>query len=68
MVNNSPDDLLTRKQAADILEVVPQTVDIYRAEGRLPWLRHGMFGKGVRIRRGDVDALRDERDKVVPHE
>ena len=52
----SPDDLLTRREAAIELDCTQQTVDMCRKDGRLPWVRLGSFGR-IRIRRADVDAL-----------
>ena len=58
----SPDDLLTRREAAIELDCTQQTVDVYRRNWsrnlngpKLPWVILGM-GR-IRIRRADVDAL-----------
>jgi hypothetical protein len=58
----SPDDLLTRREAAIELDCTQQTVDVYRRNWSrnlkgptLPWVILGM-GR-IRIRRADVDAL-----------
>jgi len=65
MNKNSPNDLLTRKETAEILECDIQTVDAYRKTRGLPWSQSGT-GR-VWLRRGDVDAFKAERDKVTPH-
>jgi excisionase family DNA binding protein len=63
MTNTNSDDLLTRKEAAKILGCDAQTVDVYRRKGLLPWFRRGT--RGIRIRRGDVDALTVAQTKVT---
>ena len=62
MTNTNSPDLLTRKEAAVILDCTQQTVDVYRRNWsrhlkgpKLPWVILGM-GR-IRIRRADVDAL-----------
>jgi len=61
------DDLVTRNEAADILQVSPETVDRYARSGEdhplhLEKLRTG--NGRTRYRRSDVIAVRDRRDAV----
>jgi excisionase family DNA binding protein len=53
-------DLLTRKQAADILGVSKGTLDIWACHGRykLPYLR---VGRKAMYRRADLDAWLESR-------
>lgn len=47
---------LTRKQAAEYLQVTPRTIDRWMAKGRLRY--HRIAGSGRRrIRREDLDAM-----------
>lgn len=48
-------DLVTRQQAAKILNVHPATIDRWRESGKLPWFQVGE--RAPRFRRADVLAL-----------
>jgi excisionase family DNA binding protein len=62
MTNKTSPDLLTRNEAAEILGVTALTVDAYRKNGKLPWLRYGPTG--IRLRRADVDAVKAAQTTV----
>ena len=53
-------DLLSESQAADLLQVSPGTLSVWRSTGRygLPFLK---IGARVRYRRGDLQAWLDSR-------
>jgi len=53
-------DLLSEKEAADVLDVEPGTLSVWRSTGRyaLPFLK---VGAKVRYRRGDLQAWLDSR-------
>ena len=49
----SNDDLMTREQACDMLQISKGTLDSLIRHGRIPPVR---IGRAVRVRRGDVLA------------
>jgi hypothetical protein len=53
-------DLLSETQAADLLQVAPGTLSVWRCTGRyaLPFVK---IGARVRYRRGDLQAWLDSR-------
>jgi excisionase family DNA binding protein len=53
-------DLLSESQAADLLQVSPGTLSVWRSTGRyaLPFVK---IGARVRYRRGDLQAWLDSR-------
>lgn len=53
-------DLLSESQAADLLQVAPGTLSVWRCTGRyaLPFVK---IGARVRYRRGDLQAWLDSR-------
>jgi excisionase family DNA binding protein len=55
-----PDELLTPKEAAEILGVRPQTLATWRMTGRYG-LRHLKVGRLVRYRRADLEAWLENR-------
>jgi excisionase family DNA binding protein len=44
-------DYLTKLQVAGLLQVTPRTVDLWMADGKLPYLK---IGKAVRFVRQDI--------------
>lgn len=56
----NPNDLLTESEAAELIGVVPETLQIWRSTKRynLPYLK---IGRLVRYRRAHVDAWMDSR-------
>lgn len=59
-IADSVRDLLSESQAADLLQVSPGTLSVWRSTGRyaLPFVK---IGARVRYRRGDLQAWLDSR-------
>lgn len=59
-IADSPRDLLLESETADLLQVAPGTLSVWRSTGRyqLPFVK---IGSRVRYRRGDVEAWLDAR-------
>ena len=57
--NAAPQELLTRKEAAEFLRLDVRTIDLYRQRGALPAQR--LVGRSVRFKRDDILALVSER-------
>ncbi|NLX98443.1 MAG: helix-turn-helix domain-containing protein [Rhodopirellula sp.] len=57
---DSPDDLMTREQAAGYMQMAPQTLAVWASTGRygLPYIR---VGRSVRYRRRDLDEFMARR-------
>jgi len=55
MTETNPDELLDTKQAAQVLTLKSQTLDLWRTTKRvaIPYLK---LGRSVRYRRGDLTA------------
>ena len=56
-------DLLDERQAAEVLQVAPGTLSVWRSRGRykIPFIKVGHL---VRYRRGDLDAWLDSRTRA----
>ena len=54
--------LINRKQAAELLNVTPRTVDKWKKRGRLPYLK---IGYSVRFKVGDLIGHLDDTSRVV---
>lgn len=61
-VLEKPNDLLTDLQAAEVLDVSPATLSVWRSTGRygVPFIK---IGFNVRYRRGDLMAWLEKRTR-----
>lgn len=57
-------DLLDEKAAADLLDLSPGTLSVWRSTGRyaIPFVK---IGRNVRYRRADLDAWLAQRTRTV---
>jgi helix-turn-helix protein len=65
MTDTRPDDLLTTEQAAEILQLSPNTLKMYRGRGRGPRFQRSTDGRTVRYRRADLDDYLQDMDAAV---
>lgn len=56
------DEILTRREAADLLKLPQRTIDYLVGTGQIPFSRLGK--RSVRFRRSRLLAWMDEREKV----
>lgn len=60
LVNIDPDQLMTKKEAAELLNISQSTIDNYRKSGVLEAIK---IGKAVRFRRKELQAILNHRNK-----
>jgi excisionase family DNA binding protein len=60
LVNIDPDQLMTKKEAAELLNISQSTIDNYRKSGVLEAIK---IGKAVRFRRKELHAILNHRKK-----